>query len=160
MVTLNINFENKTVREYDNMGAHNATKLMMSKYENLTVQFKTGKDRFPYAWLESRSMAGFKLLLNQKELNWLMRYLKEGKTEDFGTEPEKVEAYKEDKEIDLQLAMFKQLIEGGKVLQFVPLFRETNGYITAYASYKKGKIVFRLKRTDELVEYLTEKELI
>lgn len=53
MEILNINFENQTVREYDNMGAHNATKLMMSKYENLTIQFKTGKDKFPYAWLES-----------------------------------------------------------------------------------------------------------
>ena len=86
MEILNINFENKTVREYDNMGAHNAAKLMMNKYENLTIQFKTGKDNFPYAWLESRSMAGFKLILNQKELIWLMGYLKEGKTEDFGTE--------------------------------------------------------------------------
>lgn len=38
------------------MGAHNAAKLMMNKYENLTIQFKTGKDNFPYAWLESRSM--------------------------------------------------------------------------------------------------------
>ena len=160
MEILNINFENKTVREYDNMGAHNAAKLMMNKYENLTIQFKTGKDNFPYAWLESRSMAGFKLILNQKELIWLMGYLKEGKTEDFGTEPNNVEAYKEDKDNDLQLAMFKQLVESGKVLQFVPLFRETNGYITAYASYKKGKIIFRLKRTDDLMEYLTEKELI
>ena len=53
MEILNINFENKTVREYDNMGAHNAAKLMMNKYENLTIQFKTGKDNFPYAWLES-----------------------------------------------------------------------------------------------------------
>ena len=76
MEILNINFENKTVREYDNMGAHNAAKLMMNKYENLTIQFKTGKDNFPYAWLESRSMAGFKLILNQKELIWLMGYLK------------------------------------------------------------------------------------
>ena len=101
MEILNINFENKTVREYDNMGAHNAAKLMMNKYENLTIQFKTGKDNFPYAWLESRSMAGFKLILNQKELIWLMGYLKEGKTEDFGTEPKNVEAYKEDKDNDL-----------------------------------------------------------
>ena len=46
MEILNINFENKTVREYDNMGAHNAAKLMMNKYENLTIQFKTGKDNF------------------------------------------------------------------------------------------------------------------
>jgi len=36
---------------------------LMNKYENLTIQFKTGKDNFPYAWLESRSMAGFKLIL-------------------------------------------------------------------------------------------------
>ena len=157
---LNINFEKQTIRAYGNIGVHNAAKLMMRKYENLTVQFKTSKDNFPYAWLESQSMVGFKLILNQKELTWLMGYLKEGKAEDFGTEPEKVEAYKEGEDSDLQMSIFKQLIESGKILQFVPMFRETNGYITAYASYKKGKIIFRLKRTDELVEYLTEKELI
>lgn len=154
-----INFS-ENVKQYDNNGAHEAAKLMMRKYENMAVQFKTGKDGFPYAWLESKSMAGFKLILNAKELNWLMGYLMNGETEDFGTEPEKVEAYKEGEEADLQLSIFKQLIEKGKVLQFVPKFRETNGYVTAYASYKKGKIVFKLKETEELNEYLAEKELI
>lgn len=148
------------VKQYDNKGAHEAAKLMMRKFENMNVQFKTGKDGFPYAWLESRSMAGFKLILNAKELNWLMGYLMNGATEDFGTEPDKVEAYKEGEDNDLQLSIFKQLIEKGKVLQFVPKFRETNGYVTAYASYKKGRIVFRLKETEELSEYLAEKELI
>lgn len=160
METLNINFENQTVKAYDNNGAHNAAKLIMRKFENMNIQFKTGKDNFPYAWLESKSTAGFKLILNQKELTWLMGYLKEGKAEDFGTEPEKVEAYKDGEDNDLQMSIFKQLIESGKILQFVPMFRETNVYITAYASYKKGKIIFRLKRTDDLMEYLTEKELI
>lgn len=150
----------ENVKQYDNNGAHEAAKLMMKKYENMTVQFKTGKDRFPYAWLESRSMAGFKLILNAKELNWLMGYLMNGVTEDFGTEPEKVNAYTEDEDADLQISIFKQLIEKGKVLQFVPKFRETNGFVTAYASFKKGKVVFRLKETDELNEYLAEKELI
>ena len=150
----------ENVKQYDNNGAHEAAKLMMKKYENMTVQFKTGKDRFPYAWLESRSMAGFKLILNAKELNWLMGYLMNGVTEDFGTEPEKVNAYTEDEDADLQISIFKQLIEKGKVLQFVPKFRETNGFVTAYASFKKGKAVFRLKETDELNEYLAEKELI
>ena len=154
-----INFS-ENVKQYDNNGAHEAAKLMMKKYENIAVQFKTGKDRFPYAWLESRSMAGFKLILNGKELKWLMGYLMNGVTEDFGTEPEKVNAYTEDEDADLQLSIFKQLIEKGKVLQFVPKFRETNGYVTAYASFKKGKIMFRLKETDELNEYLAEKELI
>ena len=158
MQTLNINFENQTVKAYDNNGAHSTAKLIMRKFENMNIQFKTGKDNFPYAWLESKSTAGFKLILNQKELTWLMGYLKEEKTEDFGTEPEKVEAYKDGEYNDLQMSIFKQLIESGKILQFVPMFRETNGYITAYASYKKGKIIFRLKRTDDLMEYLTEKE--
>ena len=49
----------------------------MKKYENLSVKFKTDKDNYPYAWLESKSMAGFKLRLNQAELTWIMKYLKE-----------------------------------------------------------------------------------
>ena len=52
------------------------------------------------------------------------------------------------------------MIEKGKTMQFVPRFRETNGYITAYASFKKGKVIFRLKETEELNEYLAEKDLI
>lgn len=160
MTTLNITFESKAVKNYDNNGAHEAAKLIMKKYENLSVKFKTDKDNYPYAWLESKSMAGFKLRLNQAELTWIMKYLKEGETEDFGTKPENVEAYKEDDDNDFQLQIFKQLVESGKVLQFVPTFRETNGYISATSSYMKGKIFFRLERTDSLVEYLQEKELI
>lgn len=159
MEILNINFNNKTVKNYDNNGAHNAAKSIMSKSENMSIQFKTGKDGFPYAWLESKTVAGFKLILNKYELNWLMRYLVFGETEDHGTDPDNVEAYQSE-EKDLQLSIFKQMIEKGKTMQFVPRFRETNGYITAYASFKKGKVIFRLKETEELNEYLAEKDLI
>lgn len=159
MTTLNIVFENQTVTTYDNNGAHNAAKLIMNKSENMSIQFKTGKDGFPYAWLESKSVAGFKLILNQNELNWLIRYLVSGETEDQGTDPENVKAYQSE-EKDLQLSIFKQMIEKGKTMQFIPRFRETNGYITAYASFKKGKVIFRLKETEELNEYLAEKDLI
>lgn len=159
MEILNINFDNKTVKNYDNNGAHNAAKSIMSKSENMSIQFKTGKDGFPYAWLESKTVAGFKLILNKYELNWLMRYLVFGETEDHGTDPDNVEAYQSE-EKDLQLSIFKQMIEKGKTMQFVPRFRETNGYITAYASFKKGKVIFRLKETEELNEYLAEKDLI
>lgn len=159
MTTLNIVFENQTVTTYDNNGAHNAAKLIMNKSENMSIQFKTGKDGFPYAWLESKSVAGFKLILNQNELNWLIRYLVSGETEDQGTDPENVKAYQSE-EKDLQLSIFKQMIEKGKTMQFVPRFRETNGYITAYASFKKGKVIFRLKETEELNEYLAKKDLI
>lgn len=159
METLSINFDNNTVKTYDNNGAHNAAKSIMSKSENVSIQFKTGKDGFPYAWLESKSVAGFKLILNQNELNWLIRYLVSGETEDQDTDPENVKAYQSE-EKDLQLSIFKQMIEKGKTMQFVPRFRETNGYITAYASFKKGKVIFRLKETEELNEYLAEKDLI
>lgn len=159
METLSINFYNNTVKTYDNKGAHNAAKSIMSKSENVSIQFKTGKDGFPYAWLESKSVAGFKLILNQNELNWLIRYLVSGETEDQDTDPENVKAYQSE-EKDLQLSIFKQMIEKGKTMQFVPRFRETNGYITAYASFKKGKVIFRLKETEELNEYLAEKDLI
>lgn len=159
MEILNIDFNNKIVKTYDNNGAHNAAKSIMNKSENMSIQFKTGKDGFPYAWLESKTVAGFKLILNKYELNWLMRYLVSGETEDHGTDPENVEAYQSE-EKDLQLSIFKQMIEKGKTMQFVPRFRETNGYITAYASFKKGKVIFRLKETEELNEYLAEKDLI
>ena len=159
METLSINFDNNTVKTYDNNGAHNAAKSIMSKSENMSIQFKTGKDGFPYAWLESKTVAGFKLILNKYELNWLIRYLVSGETEDQDTDPENVKAYQSE-EKDLQLSIFKQMIEKGKTMQFVPRFRETNGYITAYASFKKGKVIFRLKETEELNEYLAEKDLI
>lgn len=32
------------VKSYDNNGAHNAAKSIMSKSENVSIQFKTGKD--------------------------------------------------------------------------------------------------------------------
>lgn len=160
MKTLSILLESKSVQNYDNKGAHDATKLIMKRNENLSIKFKADKDNFPYAWLESKSTAGFKLRLNQAELSWVMKYLKEGAIEDFETKPEEVEAYKEGEDNDFQLQMFRQLIESGKILQFVPTFRETRGYISATASYMKGKIFFRLERTEELVEYLQEKELI
>lgn len=146
-------------KSYDNNGAHNAAKSIMNKSENMCIQFKTGKDGFPYAWLESKTVAGFKLILNQYELNWLMIYLVSGETEDQGADPENIKVYQSEGN-DLQLSIFKQMIEKGKTMQFVPRFRGTNGYITAYASFKKGKVIFRLKETEELNEYLAEKDLI
>ena len=61
---------------------------------------------------------------------------------------------------NFQLSIFKQLILAGKALQFVPTFREYGAKITASAFFRKGKIFFRLERTEELYDYLLEKELI
>lgn len=58
------------------------------------------------------------------------------------------------------VAGFKQLIESGKRVQFVPLFREVNNYISATSAFLRGKIFFRVERTDEILDYLREKEAI
>ena len=78
----------------------------------------------------------------------------------FWFNPNSVTAYGEGEDKDFQLSIFKQLILAGKALQFVPTFREYGAKITASAFFRKGKIFFRLERTEELYDYLLEKELI
>ena len=140
---------------YDNEGAHKQVKLMMQKDEILSIKFYTTKDGYPCAWIESPRVAGFKYLLTSKALTWLFNYLIEGESEDFGVDPTKMEANTEGEE-DIQISIAKKLIELGKRIQFTPLFRERNSYISAIASFFKGKIYFKFKRTDELLDYLRE----
>ena len=158
MENLKLDF-NKTVKVYDNVSAHNEVKAMMNRFENINVKFYTGKDGFPCAWLDSKTRAGFKLILNAKELNWLMKYLMKGETNDSETNPSQVEAYKAGEQKDVKVEIFKQLVEYGKAIQFTPRFKETIGYISALANFQKGKIFFRMQETEELAEYLAEKEL-
>lgn len=151
--------EKKVVKSYDNEGAMQTVKAMMKRGEMLRVKFYTSKDSFPCAWIESSKIAGFKLILNQNGLTWLRTYLQTGEMEEFGFNPNEFMTYAEDK--DFQLSVLQQLIVNDeKRLQFVPLFRERSQYISGYASYMKGKIFFRVPRTTELVDDLTERELI
>ena len=76
-----LNFSEKTVeKKYDNASAMNALKVIMNRGEQLSVKFYTSKDNFPCAWIESKKIAGFKLILNQEGLNWLRTYLQTGET--------------------------------------------------------------------------------
>ena len=122
----------------------------MKRGEQLNVKFYTNKDNYPCAWIESKKIQGFCLILNQEGLSWLRTYLETGEAEDFGFNPNSVTAYGEGEDKDFQLSIFKQLILAGKALQFVPTFREYGAKITASAFFRKGKIFFRLERTEEL----------
>lgn len=140
---------------YDNEGAHNQIKLMMQKGEILSIKFFTTKDSYPCAWIESAGVAGFKYLLTEEGLTWLFNYLTQGSTEDFGVNPMEAQPYKEGEE-DIQLSVVKQIAESSKI-QWTPLFRERNTTtISGYKGYLKGKIHFRLPRTEELLDYLRE----
>ena len=148
------------VKKYDNEGAHNAIKSMMQRKETLSIRLYTNKENYPCIWVESLNVAGFKYHVNPDSFNWIYNYLKTGESEDKGINPNELNPYKADEDNNFQLSILKQLIESGKRVQFVPLFREVNNYINATSAFLRGKIFFRLERTEELMEYLREKESI
>jgi len=143
---------------YDNEGAFQQLLQMMKRGERIDLKFFTSKDNHPSVWAESRTIAGFRHDLSSESYSGLMEYLMTGKYEAFGkslSEPDVL-----DEGADFQLMVMKQFIESGRVLQYVPQFREYADKVTASISYMKGKIIFRVNRTEELMEYLRENNQI
>ena len=54
-------------------------------------------------------------------------------------------------------AVFKKL---RIVLQFSPLPRDGSGFVRAISAFDNGKVIFKLKKTDELLEYLKARDFI
>lgn len=141
---------------YDNLGAYQALLGMMNRKEVINVKFFTDKQSYPCAWIESRVVAGFKYQLKGESFKGVLKYLAKGEVTDFDADPMNVETQSNPQE-DFQLNIFKMFIEGGWKIQYVPLFRESNGYVSANLPLYKGKIFFRVERTNELLDYLREK---
>ena len=146
--------EESAVRVYDNQGAYNTLLQMMKRNEQLTVKLYSGKDNVPCAWIESRSVAGFKYQLKSLSFQGLLNYLFNGEVADFDSNPMEVDSVGEND--DFQYKVMQMMIETGKTIQFVPLFRERFENISGYLPCFKGKIIFRIKRTDEVLNYLRE----
>lgn len=142
------------VKEYDNQGAYNTLQEMMKRKEQLTVKFYGGKDNIPCAWIESAHVAGFKYQLKSASYKGLLNYLFKGDVTDFDTNPKVADTLNENE--DFQLGILKAMIDAGKTIQYVPLFREHPDYISAILPCFKGKIMFRIKRTEETLSYLRE----
>ena len=140
---------------YDNKGAHQALLGMMNRKEVINVKFFTDKQSYPCAWIESKGVAGFKYQLKSESFKGLLRYLAKGEVTDFDADPMNVETQSNPQE-DFQLNILKMFIEGGWKIQYVPLFRESNGHVSANLPLYKGKIFFRVERTNELLDYLRE----
>lgn len=147
-------------KSYDNTGAHNAIKSMMQRKETLSIRLYTDKDNYPYIWIESYNVAGFKYYVTPTSFKWIYTYLTTGESEDGGIQPTELTPYQTDEDNNFQLSILKQLVESGKRVQFVPLFREVNNYISATSAFLRGKIFFRVERTEELLDYLREKETL
>lgn len=140
---------------YDNLGAYQTLQNMMNRKEVINVKFFTDKQSYPCAWIESKGVAGFKYQLKGESFKGLLKYLAKGEVTDFDTDPMNVETQSNPQE-DFQLNILKMFIEGGWKIQYVPLFRESNGYVSANLPLYKGKIFFRVERTNELLDYLRE----
>lgn len=145
-----------TKQQYDNNGAHAEVLKMMKRGEKLKIKLRTSKDRHPYAWVESKTVAGFKYELNEEKFNNLLVYLTKGEICKYESDPMDVEVMKEGE--DFQLEVLKSFVEGGVSLQYTPLFREYNDSISAMKSFQKGTIYFRIPRTSEILDYLRENE--
>lgn len=144
--------------EYDNEGAFQQLLQMMKRGERIDLKFFTSKDNHPSVWAESRTVAGFRYDVSSESFYGLLLYLRTGNYEPFEkcqSEPDEL-----DEGTDFQLMIMKLFVEGGVLLQYVPQFREYADKVTASISYMKGKIIFRVNRTQELMEYLRENNQI
>ena len=144
----------QAVAQYDNEGAFQQLLSMMKRGERIDLKLFTSKDNHPSVWAESRTVAGFRYDVSSESFDGLLLYLQTGKYESFEkcqSEPDEL-----DKGTDFQLMVLKQFVEGGVLLQYVPQFREYTDKVSASISYQKGKIFFRVNRTQELMDYLRE----
>ena len=159
MSNFDYNFGTKTAtKEYDNQGAYNTLQEMMKRKEQLIVKFYGSKDNTRCAWIESAHVAGFKYQLKSASYQGLLDYLFKGKEADFDTNPKEADTLNENE--DFQFKILTMMVEAGKTIQYVPLFREHPDYISAILPCFKGKIMFRIKRTEETLSYLRENKQI
>ena len=159
MGTFNFNIpQESAVKKYDNEGAYKTLQAMMNSKELLVVKFYSSKDGIPCAWIESKRVAGFKYELKSETFQGLMDYLNDGNALDFDSNPTKTDTL--DEGADFQLLVLQMFVESGKTLQYVPLFRENPQYLSAVLPCFKGKVMFRIKRSDEILDYLRENKQI
>ena len=159
---MNINFDfsamqGNKLQQYDNNGAHAEVMKMMKRGEKLVVKkFGVTKTQHPYAWIESKTVAGFKYELDAERVNNLMHYMMTGEVNEYAGDPMKSDTVEVGE--DYQWEMMKHFIENGHTLQYVPRFREYSDAISASKAMFKGTVFFRIPRTTEKLDYLLEHE--
>ena len=137
---------------YDNAGALETLLSIMNRNGNINVEFRLDKDNFHYAWIETKGVAGFKYYLKNDSFNGIVRYLRNGEVTEFDPAPQEYEVAK----FTNDFYIMKLFVDKGMMLQCTPLFRERPGYVSAFLPCKMGKITFRVKRTEQVVNYLRE----
>ncbi|NDV84586.1 hypothetical protein [Bacteroides sp. 51] len=150
-------------KAYENGEAFKVLSSMIVKKDRLTISFFADNEGYSSIGVESSKTAWFKYRIDNNSFNAVIGYLR-GKEIDLSKiNPNQTEIYQTDAdglEDDFSTYVFKQLIEAGYIPQLVPLFRSVYGYINAVIPMFRGKIIFRLNRTEDLTDYLSDKGLI
>ena len=136
---------------YDNEAAHRQVKLLMMQGKELHIRVEDEE-----VWISCQGVTGLRYLLNDDGWQWILGYLQTGEYEDFGVFPSAVshivnDGYKESK--------VKGLVDQGCNILPVSFHRETEAYISLRAFFKFGKLFFRIRRTDDFINYLIEQKL-
>ena len=143
-----------TQQQYDNKGAQAEVEKMMKRGDKLSVKFGTTKTQHPYAWVESKTVLGFKYELDAERADNLIHYMMTGEVSEYTGDPMKSDTVEVGE--DYQFEVMKYFIENGHTLQYAPLFREYNDKISAMKAMFKGTIIFRIPRTSENLDFLRE----
>ena len=154
---VNIDFSALTTakeQQYPNNEAHAEVEKMMKRGDKLSVKFGTTRTQHPYAWVESKTVAGFKYELDAERANNLIHYMVTGEVREYAGDPMQSDTVEPSE--DYQLEMMKLFIENGQTLQYTPLFREYPVKISAMKAMFKGTVFFRVPRTTENLDYLRE----
>lgn len=154
---VNIDFSALTTakeQQYPNNEAHAEVMKMMKRGDKLSVKFGTTRDLHPYAWIESKTVAGFKYELDTERANNLIHYMVTGEVSEYAGDPMQSDTVEPSE--DYQLEMMKLFIENGHTLQYTPLFREYPDKISAMKAMLKGTVFFRVSRSTENLDYLRE----
>ena len=155
MKKINALFDSRgTDQPYDNNGAHAEVEKMMKRGDKLSVKFGKTKTQHPYAWVESKTVAGFKYELDAERTNNLIHYMATGEVCEYVGDPMRSDTVETGE--DYQFEVMKQFIESGQSLQYTPLFREYNDKISAMKAMFKGTVFFRITRNPEVLDYLRE----
>ena len=153
----NLNFadlQGTKQQEYDNNGAHAEVVKMMNRGDKLSVKFGTTRTQHPYAWVESKTVAGFKYELDGERANNLINYMMTGEVAHYAGDPMQSDTVKAGE--DYQFEVMKQFIESGQTLQYIPPFRDYPSRISAMKAMFKGTVTFHIPRTEENLDYLRE----
>lgn len=137
---------------YDNEAAHRQLKLLMRQRKHLEIAVMDNEE----VSVSCRGMARLRYQLNEGSWQWILCYLKTGDYEDFGISPSiqpnvTYEGFKE-REV-------RKLIEQGCQIELVPFLHKPETYIELLVLFDYGKLFFSIKRNDEFINHLNDKQI-